>query len=161
MVVSLQTKQNMNTIISYQQLAWIASVEFVTLLLLTVLIAKRKIGRPLTAAEVQERKVKREQRKMEKERRRQARIQEWQERELAMAQQDDAIRTLVRPVKFVSLSGNGLDGEITICVQDGTGQPHTFHLNEMYLRKCPFFNSLLNVSKEPHYHSKRGAILFE
>ena len=139
----------MEKIISYEHLAWIAGIETITLIILCTLIAQRKIGRPLTQQELDERRRKRE-----------AGEREEQERWNKLQEQEQIIKNLQTPVTFVSLSGNDSSG-ISLSVQDGKKKLHAFHADSWVIDNLPFFNGLYQASREPNYKGERGAILLQ
>ncbi|MFA6274003.1 MAG: hypothetical protein WC662_02475 [Candidatus Paceibacterota bacterium] len=138
----------------------ISIVEAVIIIVLILLVLFRKIGRPLSEAEAKEKIARRQQQQRNIEARRLAeqaeRQREWQK----FQEQEKLIAEMPRPVTFVSLSGDGMVGR-TLCVQDGNGKPRTLHCREGLLDKAPFFNGLYQASLEPHYYSKRGAVLLQ
>lgn len=131
----------------------IAYVEAGIIIILLLLIVFRKIGRPLSEAEAQE-KIN-----QKNERRRQQQM-EYEKQAEKISAQEREIKSMTRPVTFVSLSGDYTEGR-TLCVQDGNGNPHTLFCDDYNLDEAPLFNGLYQASKEPHYWSKRGAVLFQ
>ncbi len=150
----------MEHLISYQTLAWIAGIGNSALVVLLILIFKRKIGRPLSEAEQKEKRIRKANSELQKKQRREARELEWKNEQNRMQEQDKKILLLPRPVTFVSLDGDNNYGR-TICVQDGTGKPHTFHLADIHLQSFHAFNSLYHAARGPHYYGKIGAVLFQ
>lgn len=127
--------------------------EAMVIVILLLLIFFRKIGRPLNEAEA------REKINLKREKRRQQQLK-WEQELKKISNQEDKIRNMQRPVTFVSLSGDAAYGR-TLCVQDGSGMPHTLFCRDFDLRIAPLFNGLYEASVEPHYHSERGAILLK
>ena len=149
----------MKELLSYEQLAWIVEVQFVVLFILLILILKRKIGRPLTETELEEKRQQKEKKRLalqEIERQNQL---ENQKKIREIKEQEEEIRSLLRPVIFVSLNGDDLRGR-TLCVQDGKGDMHSFHASDYDLENnARLFNGLYQASREPNYYGKIGAVL--
>lgn len=138
----------------------IASVEAVIIITLLLLILSRKIGRPLSDAEVQQKINRKKQKEDQKKERQQQRQLEWQKKLDEISAQEREIKNMLRPVTFVSLSGDNTEGR-TLCVQDGNGAVYTLHCYDYDLEIAPLFNGLYNASIEPHYYSKIGAVLLK
>ena len=131
----------------------ISIAEAVIIAILLLLIIFRKIGRPLSEAEAWE-KIN------QKEEKRHQRQLEWEQKLEKISAQEREIKNMLRPVTFVSLSGDIAEGR-TLCVQDGNGTPYTLYCHDNYLDEAPLFSGLYHASREPHYYSKRGAVLLK
>lgn len=138
----------MEKYLSYQAVVGIAIAELVILTILIVLIIKRKIGRPLTEAELIEKKRKEEEAEI------------WLKKEFQRLQvQESKINGLKRPLRFVGRSETYDKLELT--VQDGDKQMHSFSVsNDKFTKEStPFFCALFKASWEPWYFGKKNAIL--
>lgn len=134
----------------------IALIEAGVILTLLYLIIVRRVGRPLSEAEVQY-KI---HLKQEREREGQAREQQ----ELArLRSQEDAIAAMETPIVLVSVVIPGYGSETyNMCVQDGTKKRHNLIVKSWHVDQCPRLQSLFSAagwSEGDPWIWERGSVL--
>lgn len=130
----------------------ICVVEAVIILILLVLIIFRKIGRPLSEAEAQER-IKQKREKMED-----ARLRAKEERE-RLEEQENMIKEMKTPITLIAARGSLMEGFV-VCVKDAGGKIESFSgkPNLQFPRFLALYTRVLQYRK---LGGRTGGVLIE